>query len=294
MTDRIQLSRSEYLDLPGARIHVRHWGKPDAPTLFMLHGWMDCSITFQFLVDAFVHQWHVIAPDWRGFGLSQWQNRPYMFIDYSVDLAALLDQYSPDTPVRLLGHSMGGNVAAVFSGLFPERIARLALLENFGAPAYPRDGLRDRLAHWIRETRQGPPPLRTYANLESYAERLRHGNHRLTPERAHFLAQHFSRRDEQGLITAAADPWHRAASPRLLNVDDFRGLWRHIEAPTLFVAGQESTFFRRFDSDPKSYADHRASFRRLSEVVLSEAGHNVQHDQPEQLASILEAFFLGG
>jgi pimeloyl-ACP methyl ester carboxylesterase len=37
----------------------------------MMHGWMDVGASFQFVVDALQGDWHVIAPDWRGFGLSQ-------------------------------------------------------------------------------------------------------------------------------------------------------------------------------------------------------------------------------
>src|ERR1035437_356737 len=107
-------SNSEFIDLRGLRIHVRTWGPVDAPPLFMLHGWMDFSATFQFLVDAFSRDWRVIAPDWRGFGESQWQNDSYWFANYLADLEALLDHYSPDEPARLVGHSMGSNVACLY------------------------------------------------------------------------------------------------------------------------------------------------------------------------------------
>ena len=43
-------------------IHLREWGEESAPLLLLLHGWMDVSATFQFLVDAFSAEWHVVAP----------------------------------------------------------------------------------------------------------------------------------------------------------------------------------------------------------------------------------------
>ncbi|MDE1005387.1 MAG: alpha/beta hydrolase, partial [Paraburkholderia fungorum] len=65
-------SRSEFVAVRGIRLHVRRWGNPDAPMLFMLHGWMDVAASFQFVVDALGGDWQVIAPDMRGFGLSDW------------------------------------------------------------------------------------------------------------------------------------------------------------------------------------------------------------------------------
>ena len=68
---------------------------------------MDCSPTFQFVVDALQQQWHVIAPDWRGYGESEWLGRPYWFYDYYADLHALLDHYSPQRPARFRRSSAG-------------------------------------------------------------------------------------------------------------------------------------------------------------------------------------------
>ena len=70
-----ETSRSEFITLRGLRYHVRHWGKPGARKLFMLHGWMDVAASFQFLVDHLHGDWHVIAPDWRGFGETDWPSR---------------------------------------------------------------------------------------------------------------------------------------------------------------------------------------------------------------------------
>ncbi len=93
-------SRSDYLDLPDVRLHIRRWGKPEAPTLFLLHGWMDVSASFQFVVDELQRDWNIVAPDWRGFGPSQWLHRPYYFAEHMGDMEAILDHYAPDGQVR--------------------------------------------------------------------------------------------------------------------------------------------------------------------------------------------------
>src|SRR5437773_2144858 len=104
-------SQSEFVQIRGLRYHCRCWGEARAPKLFMLHGWMDVSASFQFLVDALRGNWRVIAPDWRGFGLSEWaKSDSYWFPDYFADLDRLLAHFQPDSPAMLAGHSMGGNV----------------------------------------------------------------------------------------------------------------------------------------------------------------------------------------
>ena len=69
---------------------------------------MDVSASFQFLVDCFARDWYVIAPDWRGFGLSAWAPGGYWFPDYYADLDALLEIYQPAAPVFLAGHTTPG------------------------------------------------------------------------------------------------------------------------------------------------------------------------------------------
>src|ERR1700740_2905268 len=114
---------SEFLSVRGYRTHVRHWGRPEAPMLLMFHGWGDMSATWQFVVDELKRDWHVIAPDWRGCGQSDPEGSTYYFPDFLADIDAILDHYSPDAAVPVVGHSMGGNAVGLYAGVRPERIS---------------------------------------------------------------------------------------------------------------------------------------------------------------------------
>src|SRR5690606_16458038 len=103
------------------RFHVYEWSG-DGPTWVLLHGWGDTAATFQFLMDALQRPRPVLAIDQRGFGRSQWASGGYWFPDYLADLDTLLDQCSPDAPVHLIGHSMGGNIAMLYAGIRPQRV----------------------------------------------------------------------------------------------------------------------------------------------------------------------------
>jgi pimeloyl-ACP methyl ester carboxylesterase len=284
-------SITEFVDLRGHRCHVRRWGPPGAPKLFFLHGWMDIGATFQFVVDALRGDWQVIAPDWRGFGRSSWNNGPYWFPDYVADLDSLLAKYSPDAPARLVGHSMGGHVAGIFAGVRPERVSRLALLEGFGMPPSAPADAPKRYRRWLDELATTLPPRRVYDNREQLAERLRRANPRLTEARALYLSEHLGAADDDGLLMVAADPYHRISNPVLYRLEEVKACWREITAPVLWVAADESFVMKRHQADPDDYRARLDCFRSVREVSLADAGHNMHHDQPEKLAELLEDFF---
>lgn len=282
-------STSEFLTIRGLKSHVRLWGPADAPRLFLLHGWMDCSASFQFLVDALAREWRVIAPDWRGFGQSEWLHRSYWFPDYLADLERLLDHFAPDEPVRLVGHSMGGNVVGLYAGVRPARVAKLAILEGFGL--HPTDpGLAPgRYAKWLDQDKAGAT-LRDYADLGEFADRLMRDNPRLQREQAEFLAANFSQRRPDGRFGYAADPWHRVTNPVLYRFEEAKACWRAVTAPVLWVVAADSRLYKEFSAREEDYRARLASFPALREVLLADCGHMLHHDQPQRLASVLEEF----
>lgn len=194
---------SEFHLVRNLRYHVRCWGDAAAPKLFLLHGWMDVSASFQFLVDCFSREWHVIAPDWRGFGLSEWARDGYWFPDYYADLDALLNIYQPDSPVKLVGHSMGGNVACTYAGVRPQRVDKLVSLEGFGAKRTSAGDAPARYARWLDQL-AAPPTFRPYPSFEAVADRMRKNNPRLTAERAQYLATHWARKTGSAPSNCAA------------------------------------------------------------------------------------------
>lgn len=155
-------STTERVTIRGLKYNVRRWGPVDAPRLFLLHGWMDASATFQFVIDALRHDWQVLAPDWRGYGKSTWLHRPYWFPDYYADLDALLAHYAPDGPVRLVGHSMGANIAGTYAGLRPERVMQLAILDFLGLKPPADADSPTLLGRWL-DAQAEPPRARRYA-----------------------------------------------------------------------------------------------------------------------------------
>jgi pimeloyl-ACP methyl ester carboxylesterase len=292
----MNIPRSDFVTVRGVRLHVRRWGEPGAPTLFMLHGWMDVSASFQFVVDALGGDWQVVAPDARGFGLSDWPvaargGGHYWFHEYLADLEALVDHYAPTGQVNLVGHSMGANVACLYAGVRCARVRRVVDLEGFGLAPARADEAPRRLAAWLDDLRE-PPSLRTYATLEDVAARLIKTNPRLAPERALFLAQHWSRRGEGGRYALLADPAHKLHGPLLYRLDEVMAVWANVRAKVLHVEAADSpTLAMLAGAIPLDEFKARfRAFRDWREKVIVDAGHMVHHDQPEQIAALIEAF----
>jgi pimeloyl-ACP methyl ester carboxylesterase len=253
---------------------------------------MDVSASFQFLVDALRGDWHAVAPDWRGYGLTQWTGADsYWFPDYIADLDALLARFSPEQAVNLVGHSMGGNVACLYAGVRPERVAKLVNLEGFGLRGNASEQAPARYAEWLAEL-GAPQRFRDYASFDDLAARLRQSNPRLTPERAAFLAHHWGMPTPDGRVGLRSDPAHKRVNPVLYRLEEAEACWRKVAAPVLWVEGEESETIKRLRIDEPAYEARKRCFARLSAHTLADAGHMVHHDQPEALARIVEDFLL--
>jgi len=287
----VRQSESQFVEIRGLRYHVRRWPRAGAPKVFLFHGWMDVSASFQFLVDALRGDWDVYAPDWRGYGLTEWgKSDCYWFPDYIADLDFLLREIQPAKPANLVGHSLGGNVVALYAGIRPGRVGKLINLEGFGLPPTRPEQAPRRYEAWLDELDERPQ-LRPYANFAELAERLRKNNPRLPAERAQFLAQHWGR-EEGGGVVLRSDPAHKVINPLLYRYEEVRACWQQVSAPVLWVEASESDTLKRMKMDPAQQAERRAAFPNLRHEIVKEAGHMLHHDQPEAVARLIEDFLL--
>jgi pimeloyl-ACP methyl ester carboxylesterase len=291
-------SRSEFVPIRHLRYHVRQWGtpSPNVPPLVMVHGWMDVSASFQFVIDAMTQDRWVIAPDWRGFGLTDTPHTDnYWFPDYLADLDFLLDHYVGDQPIHLVGHSMGGHIATLYAGVRPERIAKLVNLEGFGMAATRPAQAPGRYAKWMDELKtlaRGELDLKSYPSLEGVAQRLMKTNPRLGSDKAHWLAQHWARANEQGEWRILGHAAHKITNAQLFKVDEVVAIYERITAPMLCVVASTDSLVQWW-KDQYTLAEFKqriASVPNLQHAVIDDAGHMLHHDQPDVLARLLEKF----
>ncbi len=287
-------------------MHLREWGNANAPLLVMVHGWMDTSFTFQFLVDALAGEWRVVAPDLRGFGRSEWSHENtsgYWFHDYLADLDALLDEIAPQVSVNLMGHSLGGNLTTIYAGVRPERVRRLISLDGFGVPRGSPAQAPTKIAKWLDAIKAGET-LRPYASLAAVAARLQKNDVYLTANRAAILAAEWADALPDGQFQLRADPAHKFPFPTVYRLDESIAIWRNIVAPVLWVGASDSQIAQWLGygkDDPAEmgaesthspeFSERLAAFQSIRFNVISQASHNLHHDQPERVARLVEDFF---
>lgn len=270
------------MPIRGVDYCLNEWGDPDAEAIFYLHGWADMGSTFQFVVDALPTGRRVVAPDWRGFGRTTNRSTAYWFPDYLADLDAILHHYSPDRPVSLVGHSMGGNIAALYSGIMPQRVAALVNVEGFGLKDSDPNDAPARYRRWL-EAASEHPEFTSYADFESLAARLRKRSPRLTESQANFVAREWAV-DVDGEVRLRADPNHKLPNAVLYRRAEAAACWRNIEAPTLLVSGCDS----RFSSTPE--AAQAFSVMAGAECRVGGVGHMIHFEAAGRLAEEIEQF----
>ena len=300
-------SRSEFVPVRDHRYHVLTWGRPQplrAPQV-LVHGWMDVAASWQFMVDALSEERWIIAPDWRGFGQSRRLEEiepgtvshldSYWFPDYMADLDALLDHWVGDQPVDLVGHSMGGNVAMLYSGVRPGRIRRLVNLEGFGLAATRPAQAPDRYAQWmdeIKALRQGDKALKDYESADGVARRLMKTNPRLATDKANWLARHWAAPDAHGRWAIQGHAAHKITNANLYQVEETLAIYRRITAPVLSVTASDDSLavWWKGQFTLSEYLERLTQVHDVRSEVVADAGHMLHHDQPQALATLIERF----
>lgn len=272
------------------RLHYADWGNRDAPPLVLVHGGRDHCRNWDWTAEALRHDWHVVAPDLRGHGDSQWSpDGTYETTAFVYDLAQFVHQLDRG-PVTIVAHSLGGNVSLRYTGLYPDQVRKIAAIEGLGPS--PRliaerqqTPLAERWRKWIADKRTAAGRLpRRYPTLEDALARMRAENGYLTEEQARHLTVHGANRNEDGTWSWKFDNhlnvWPFADLPQ----GELEALWEAITCPTLLLYGANSGA-----SNPER--DGRIKhFRHARVVEFENAGHWLHHDQFDRFIAELRAF----
>jgi len=126
MTTASQPTRKT-LTANGLRLNYLEWGNAAAPPVVCVHGYTGSADAFNAPARHFADRVHIIAPDVRGHGESQWSPEgAYQYSDQAADLAALVDRLGLDRFV-LIGTSMGGIIAMAYAAQHAERLRGLVI-----------------------------------------------------------------------------------------------------------------------------------------------------------------------
>ena len=274
------------------RLHYVDWGNAEAPPMLLVHGGRDHCRNWDWFAERFRDRYHIIAPDLRGHGDSEWLvGGTYNIVDYIYDIAQLLHQ-TDMTPATIVSHSLGGSIALNYAGLYPENIERLVSIEGMGPPPQMIEQrlntpAHERMQNWVTDMRRmsGRTPRR-YPTIEEAFQRMQSENPHLDEAQARHLTVHGINRNEDGTYSWKFDNYVRAFPPVGIDFEEQAQLHERIKAPVLLVRGAES-----WASDPA--ADGRADrFDNATVATIENAGHWVHHDQLDEFSALVDNFLI--
>jgi len=262
------------------RLHYVDWGNPDGPPMLLIHGGRDHCRNWDWVAERFAKDYHIIAPDLRGHGDSQWEaSGNYTQISYVYDIAQLLQQKSMND-VTVIGHSLGGAIALMYTALFPERVKKLVAIEGMGpspslAAKQAEISINDRVRSWVDDMRKLSGRLpRRYDTLDDAFKRMRDENPHLSEEQARHLTLHGANQNEDGTYSWKFDNYVRVFSMSGLPNEEVKKMYGEISCPILLMRGEES-----WASDPVADGRTQCFNCPIEYQSFANAGHWVHHDQ---------------
>lgn len=265
------------------RLHYVDWGNESAPPLLLLHGGHDHCRSWDWIAQELSKDWHVICPDLRGHGDSQWSpDGDYSRSSFIYDLAQLIHQKNL-SPLKIVCHSMGGIIALNYAGVFPETVSGLLTIEGLGfSDEYQKERdsrpIDESLRTWITEKRAVASRLpKRYKTLDDALQRMKEQNGFLSDDQALHLTQHGSSQNEDGTYSWKFDNYMRAFPAFTYTQDQLELLFSNINCPVSIFWGTES-----FLPVPPPESWSLRALKETSLTVYEKAGHWLHHDQTER------------
>lgn len=280
------------IDVPFGALAAKVWGPADGKPVLALHGWLDSAASYDTLCPLLNSSLRIVALDFAGHGDSS--HRPpgchYNVLEYVIDVRRAADHLGWDQ-FTIIGHSMGGSVALLFAGLFPDRVLSLVLLDValpsvvFDTTSTLTDGINKFLQ--LEALSKSPSPVYGMDDLMERLETASPGQ--LSEKSKRILLSRATRPVERGFVLK-----------RDIRAKTSRTFTLPLEAQKAIVSRYrgDMLIFRATDGlSVKKLKDLEGVFTKLYqkhcrrfEYVELQGGHYVHLNQPELLAPVINRF----
>jgi esterase len=276
-------ANSQFVTINGLRLHYLDYGQIGKPALICIHGLSGNAHNFDSLAPHLAGSYHVLSMDVRGRGDSQWgSGDDYNETNYTSDLAGLIDVLRfPRT--TLIGTSMGGAIAMLYAGGFPQRVARIVL--NDVGPEIDPAGVK-RITEYMSTA---PSEFGSLAEVAAYYRQNYPAMREIPQQELLEFVKWGVKPTENGTLRWKMDPAIRNL-PRTGSSARPLDMWvpyARITAPVLVVRGADSDILARATAERM-----RLVLPGLARVVeVPGVGHAPSLLEPAALNAI-EAFLL--
>jgi pimeloyl-ACP methyl ester carboxylesterase len=281
-------TRSSAVDVDGVRIHFCTAGNDDSPVLLLIHGYPEMAIAWRKTVAPLLAAgFRLVMPDLRGAGGSARPQGGYDKRALAADLAGVLDSLGIETPVTVVGHDIGAMVAYAFARRFPERTARLAILDSLipGTRMFD-EASRDGTKVWHFHFHQAPdlPEALTQGREALYLERYYHDMAFDAAAIDHDTFQTYVRHFAQPGGMRAGFELYRSFAQDIADNRRLQAEQGPLTMPVLALAGAGGRYADRIGPMMEEVATN------VSVGVIPGAGHWLAEENPYAVAEALTEF----
>jgi len=272
--------RARQMPVSGGAQYVRVGGQ--GPAVLLLHGFGDTGDMWVPLAEALVKDHTVIVPDLRGMGLSSHPEGGYEKTAQARDMAAILDELGIQE-IALVTHDIGNMVGYAFAALYPQRVTKWVVM----------DASLPGIGHWDDQLKN--PKVWHFNFRGPDVERLVAGRERILLDRFYNeLSANPARIDEQtrdhyAALYARPGAIHNAFSGQFAafaqDAIDNQALLAKgkLQMPVLAIGGDHSYGARLATEIAFAAANVRGA-------VISDSGHWIMEEQPEQAIALILSF----
>ena len=281
--------RHGYATVNGVRLHYAETGS--GALVLLLHGFPEYWYSWRHQLEALGKHFHVVAPDMRGYNLS---DKPPRVEDYRVDemvadVVGLIDHFGA-SQASIVGHDWGATVAWVVAQRFPDRVSKLVVMQVPPAAVWRANmSLRQVLRSWymfLFQLPRVPEWMIRRKNLAAIERTFTNSVNRKGSFSAAEIENYKEALRQPGAITSAIN-YYRANISRLASRGSNSARSNeHTRVPTLFIfAEQDLAILPETVRGVAEYVD--APFRELR---IKDSGHWVQNEAADEVNEALMEF----
>lgn len=261
-----------------AYMDVAPTGPANGQTAMLFHGMNFAGIGFAPTIEALTAAgFRVVAPDRIGYGRSSKMDIPYNLHIFASDARKLLDHLGIEQ-TAIVGHSMGGMLAARFAMTYPETTSHVVLVNQIGMS----DQRQSRPWRDIEEAAESVRENTSYQSI--LANHMRYYNTEIKPEYLEFVRYQYGQTlTSDWPLLARIRAWQQA----ILYLDPVVYDWQHIDTKALVLGGADDRLTRDFAGQARMVAE---TLQNAELNLYPGIGHNPHFENPEQYHADLIAF----
>jgi pimeloyl-ACP methyl ester carboxylesterase len=267
-----------YVEVAGLKLHLLDYGTAGKPQMLCMHGSAAHAHWFDFVAPGFTNDYHVLAPDQRGHGDSEWDRSPepeYNYDRYAADLHELTEKLDLRDFI-LVGHSMGGLVSIVYAATYPGRAKAFIMIDSSVNMPPERVAVMNEIG-----SREGS----SYADQNEFVAKfkVRPAGSSATPEIVRHLALHSGRQFDDGRWRSKVDRnvYARRVSRALMPY------WANIKIPALLMKGDRSNRV-----SPEIITGVKALAPQVQVAEVAGCDHHVTLDNPPGFVEVAKKWLI--